>query len=183
MASAQKGEVKVWSVEKKRVLWRYTSLGTATITHLAFSPTENLIAWTDTDGVLTRWPSPIPSSAPDPVKTPRVSTNALQSKPRHGTPDLFADINSVKGGDALDADGLEDDMPAMDDDWIIDDIGGGMEDEPEKSRGIKEMGRHSILSELGIRLSNTSIDSEYHEGTTCFPTRVYTHESKETISR
>ena len=48
--------------------------------HLAFSPTENLLAWT---GTFSRWPSPSPSNAPDPMKTPSVTTT-LQVNPIKG---------------------------------------------------------------------------------------------------
>jgi len=70
----------------------------ATNTHLAFSPTQNLLAWTDNGGVLARWPSPIPPTAPDPVKTPSVSTTTIQGK-RRATPGLFGDEENAKGGE------------------------------------------------------------------------------------
>lgn len=132
LASAQKGDIKIWSVEKKRVLWTYAPPSTeATITHLAFSPTQNLLAWTDTEGVFSRWPYPIPSNSPDPVKTPSV-TIAFQSKPYRGTPDLFSDTgDNVKGGE-------QDEHNDMGDDWIIDDLGAMEDDPPERDRTERE---------------------------------------------
>ena len=71
LASVQKGDIKIWSVEKNRVLWTYTPpLTEVTITHLTFSPTGNLLPWTDAEGLFSHWLSPIPSNTPDPMKTP-----------------------------------------------------------------------------------------------------------------
>src|ERR1700735_32439 len=125
-------------------LFRYPSSSMATITHLAFSPTQNLLAWTDNGGVLTLWPSPIPPTAPDPVKTPSVSTTTIQGK-RRTTPDLFGE--NAKGGEgAVDE---RDDFGMMDDDWIIDDMGGGMEDDPLEKERVGKGGRDGFVKEMG----------------------------------
>lgn len=83
-----------------------------------------------------------------------------QANARKGTPDLFdfdldaAELKEMEDDPDADAD-MEDeddkgkgklaDMP--DDDWILDDLGGGMDDEDEKEKdrrwggsGVREMG-------------------------------------------
>lgn len=118
---------------------------------MAFSPSKNLLAWTDTAGDLTRWPDPIPSSAPDPVKI-SVGTNSVTVPvKRKGTPTLFDDDNVITSraekpnrGDA----DLEEDLgiDIDNDDWILDDMDGALNDDGEAKRlanegGVKEMGR------------------------------------------
>ncbi|KAJ7132769.1 hypothetical protein C8R43DRAFT_1089712 [Mycena crocata] len=72
LVSASPSMVHVWSTETRQVVSRQvlkhnSNIGTI-ITQLAFSPTENLIAWTTTGGVFARWPNAIPATLPDPVK-------------------------------------------------------------------------------------------------------------------
>lgn len=133
-------------------------MGTA-ITQLAFSPRENLIAWTDGDGAFIRWLKPIPETFPDPVKS-SISTNGSATvpiKPKTGL-DLFADEtrDPVSGGDndnTGDVD-LDDDMADIDDGWIVDDMDGALNAPPPPERSgkdgfVKEMGR-SLFYELGF---------------------------------
>jgi chromosome transmission fidelity protein 4 len=105
---------------------------------IAFSPTENLLAWTDTEGVLSRWRDAIPASSPDPVRQTAVSSAQGTTTKRKSTPPLWGEEVAV------DAEG---DDPYGGDDWIIDDLGNGMEEEPEGVRAtragdgfVKEMG-------------------------------------------
>lgn len=126
------------------------------ITQLAFSPTENLIAWTDTDGVLTRWLHPIPDEYPDPIKSSIASAgSATVPVKRKSSPGLFGNdpfnvgVGVGSRDDVGDMD-LDIGMGDIDDDWIIDDIGGGLQDEPEvgKRSGdgfVKEMGTTFII--------------------------------------
>lgn len=119
---------------------------------MAFSPSQNLLAWADMDGVLTRWPEPIPASSPDPVKAVAGVGSATVPVRRKGTPTLFDDeADSAKGG-KRDANVDLDEDAAMDfdnDDWILDDLGGGMDDDSEEKRwsaedGVKEMGKCAL---------------------------------------
>jgi chromosome transmission fidelity protein 4 len=136
----------------------------STITQLAFSPRENLLAWTDTEGIFSRWLNPVPSTFPDPVKS-SIATSAaapVQAKLQTGL-NLFADdflsgrgdtsSGAGLGGVDLDADldgdtGLK--LGDMDDDWIIDDIGGGAVDDAvdgggrERGGYVKEMGGYIV---------------------------------------
>lgn len=119
---------------------------------MAFSPSKNLLAWTDTSGNLTRWPDPIPSSAPDPVKQSAGTNSVTVPVKRKGTPTLFDDDNVAvarpeKAGDVdLDEDlGIDLDN----DDWILDDLDGALNDDGEAKRlaaegGVKEMGRYNF---------------------------------------
>jgi chromosome transmission fidelity protein 4 len=125
---------------------RYASSSTATITHLAFSPTQNLLAWTDNGGVLTRWPSPIPSTAPDPVSTPSVFTTTIQGK-RRTTLDLFGNGEDPKRDEDITDE--RDDFGMVDDDWIIDDIGGGIEDYSLERQRLGKEGREGFVKEMG----------------------------------
>ena len=127
----------------------------STITNVAFSPRENLIAWTDTDGVFTRWPKPISDTFPDPVKK-TISTNGsatIPTKLSNGL-DLFEeDAKDIgKGGDdnAADVD-LDDDMLDVDDGWIVDDMDGALHAEPKVGRHdgfVKEMGEFCSLARM-----------------------------------
>ena len=115
---------------------RYPGTPNAFTIQIAFSPTENLLAWTDTEGVLSRWRDAIPAGSPDPVRQTAASSAHGTTTKRKSTPPLFgeeADVNAE--GDPYG------------DDWIIDDLGNGMEDEPEGVRAtragdgfVKEMG-------------------------------------------
>ena len=112
----------------------------AIVTQLAFSPTKNLIAWTDNTGAFSRWLEPIPDTLPSPVKVARTGAATLSVKRKPEDTFLFGDDAAhVTTNDGVGDAGIED----LDDDWIIDDIG-KMDDEPEgndpKSKHIKEMG-------------------------------------------
>lgn len=120
-----------------------------TITQLAFSPRENLIAWTDADGAFTRWPKPISDNFPDPVKL-SIATNGAATipvKPRTGL-DLFGDLDDGPapdvGGQQDDDVDLDDDMADIDEGWIVDDMDGALHKEPDVRRwdgNVKEMGK------------------------------------------
>ncbi|KAJ7218083.1 hypothetical protein GGX14DRAFT_495522 [Mycena pura] len=74
LASASQGMVHVWSIETKKVIASRPSIdnksnkNTPIVTQLAFSPSENLIAWTTNDGTFSRWLKPISLTHPDPVE-------------------------------------------------------------------------------------------------------------------
>lgn len=116
---------------------------------LAFSPSANVLAWTDSQGSLTRWPDVIPASAPSPIKA--VTSTAGPSVPvrRQATPLLFAQDEDTAGkgpaGKDDDVAGGDIDLDEQDDDWIVDDLGGGMEDKPVKEYGAREMGKVTFI--------------------------------------
>ena len=119
----------------------------STITNAAFSPRENLIAWTDTDGVFTRWPKPISDTFPDPVRK-AISTNGSATIPTKLSTglDLFGedatDFGKSGNDDTANVD-LDDDMLDVDDGWIVDDLDGALHAEPKVGRHdgfVKEMG-------------------------------------------
>ncbi|KAF8813968.1 hypothetical protein BYT27DRAFT_7131270 [Phlegmacium glaucopus] len=146
LASASQSRVHVWSTQTRRIIANQSGNPGSTITNVAFSPRENLIAWTDTDGVFTRWPKAISDTFPDPVKN-SISTNGSATIPTKLSTglDLFGDDSqdSVKGAndDAADVD-LNDDMLDVDDGWIVDDMDGALHAEPnvgQRDGFVKEM--------------------------------------------
>ncbi|OBZ68085.1 Minichromosome loss protein 1 [Grifola frondosa] len=145
LASASKSGIFIWSTQNRRLLFRFQEPLTAPITQMAFSPSQNLLAWVDSGGVLTRWPEPIPASAPDPVRTSAGTKSVTVPVKRKASPTLFDDDNAVVGDASGNVD-LEEDLgiDLDNDDWILDDLGDGMQDDDESKRfggkdGIKEM--------------------------------------------
>lgn len=131
----------------------------APVLQLAFSPSQNLLAWTDLEGTFTRWPEPIPASAPDPVKPSAASSVTGVQKKRGKTPTLFdedadREIEGAAKGAGDDVDMDEELAAALgDDNWIMDDLGVGMDDDAEEKRwgakdGVKEMGKFAVLCAL-----------------------------------
>ncbi|KAJ7188294.1 hypothetical protein C8R46DRAFT_934135 [Mycena filopes] len=66
LASASPSVVNIWSTETNRIVARHSYDGV--VGQIAFSPTQNLLAWTSTKGDFVRWPEPIPHTLHGPVK-------------------------------------------------------------------------------------------------------------------
>ncbi|KAF4621226.1 hypothetical protein D9613_000247 [Agrocybe pediades] len=138
LASASQSKVHTWSTQTRRLISTETGEGGSTITSLAFSPTQNLIAWTDASGSFTRWKKPISDNFPHPVKA-SIATNGASTisvKPKTGL-DLFAadDVQENAKDKDHDADvDLDDDMADIDDGWIVDDMDGALNEPPAADR-------------------------------------------------
>ncbi|TFK53583.1 WD40 repeat-like protein, partial [Heliocybe sulcata] len=137
LASSSQAGIFIWSTQNRRVLYKHPPSPNATVTQLAWSPTQNLLAWTDSEGILTRWPQPIPPSAPDPVKRSGATSVTTVPMQRKAAPSLFDDdaVDDNKGKDGAEP---EPEVDLDNDDWILDDIGDGLQDEPEEQRSRKD---------------------------------------------
>lgn len=119
LASASRGMVYVWSTTTRQVIVKHASTPGLTVTQLAFSPTANLLAWTDDGGAFSRWLQPIPlDKLPDPVKPiPKVAGSAPD--PAIDKPSAIFDDDDMEGElDGLAADDEVHDTP----DWIDEDV-------------------------------------------------------------
>ncbi|KAI0073865.1 hypothetical protein K474DRAFT_1648846 [Panus rudis PR-1116 ss-1] len=156
LASSTPSGIAIWSTQTRKLLFKFQGSITSPVVRMAFSPSDNLLAWTDLEGVLTRWKDPIPSSSPDPVKVVSAgSTVGVQVKRKPTPPRLFDDdVDEVVSGKDKDGDtkldGLEDEdlddgmLDIADENWIVDDIGDGLADDEtakkwEGGSGIREM--------------------------------------------
>lgn len=153
---------------------------------MEFSPSENLIAWTDTDGVFTRWPKPISDNYPDPVKVNRATAAPATipvklpkdldlfglDDPHESALDLLNDLND-NDSDA--------DMPP--EDWIIDDTDGALNapdvDSSTKNGFVKEMGERNFCSVTCDVL--IIYCSEYHQGSTTLSAWIDDNGEQETL--
>ena len=147
LASATKSGIFIWSTQNRRMLFRFNGAINVMVTQLAFSPSQNMLAWTDMDGTLTRWPSPIPATAPDPVSTTKTSKTTTIPVTRGVTPTLFDQDLEAPANGGRDVD-LDEDMgiDLENDDWILDDLGDGMADDEKKwagKDGVREMGKNA----------------------------------------
>jgi chromosome transmission fidelity protein 4 len=68
LATAVRAGVAIWSTQNRRVLIQLPPAGTALVTQIAWSPTQNLLAWTDMGGALVRYHDVVPKTFADPVK-------------------------------------------------------------------------------------------------------------------
>lgn len=111
-----------------------------------------MLAWTDSEGVFTRWQSPIPSTAPDPVKTSIITSSIGQTVDRKKSSALFDDDDDDNGNHRHPLEDVDHGLGDMaDDDWIVDDLGGGaMTDAPQTRRDaglVREMGTAMLCPE------------------------------------
>ncbi|KAI0305537.1 WD40 repeat-like protein [Multifurca ochricompacta] len=130
LASSTHKDVQVWSTQTRRLLFTFPNATTDFVTQLAFSPTKNLLAWADFTGSLYRWSDPIPSSSPSPVD-PVATSLVTRPKRRGATPTLFDDdATARKPNEPVKEDtGLGGAEDFENEDWILDDVGDGMEDD------------------------------------------------------
>lgn len=157
----------------------------STITQLAFSPRENLIAWSDSDGVFSRWVKPIADTLCDPVKH-SISTNAAAttiSKPRTEINLFGEDLTDTRlavEDDFADVD-LDHDM--YDEDFVIDDL--LTRDEPAVSKSydpfVKEMGTNRVR--LKSHSYSTLASSEHRQSPTTISTGMHSNGEQKAIFR
>ncbi|KAI0256176.1 WD40 repeat-like protein [Lactifluus subvellereus] len=130
LASSTNKDVHIWSTQTRRLLFTFPNATTEFVTQITFSPTKNLLAWTDFAGSLYRWSDPIPSSSPSPVTS--VSTSALTRPSRRGPTLTLFDDEAVahkpnrQTNEDVGIGGVDD---FENEDWILDDIGDGMEED------------------------------------------------------
>lgn len=110
-----------------------------------------------------RWPDVIPPSSPDPIKPAAGASNSMPLPVRRAlSPLLFGaeDGAEASGENAREKAMVDDDInldvdfDEHDDDWIIDDLGEGMKDVPEKDHatfGAREMGKQISTIFFGPR--------------------------------
>ncbi|KAG8872936.1 hypothetical protein FRB97_007164 [Tulasnella sp. 331] len=146
LASAGKDDrIIIWNTETRKALFRQ-KVRSAVVIDLAWSPSANLLAWTDMDGALARWADPIPSSLPSPfssAKTDPVSKPSVKDEKEKTSKldDLFDDGDDT----AMDRDELdvvsEDKVDDDDDqDWVVNDVGEDFTTEKDKfGDGLREM--------------------------------------------
>lgn len=164
LASACKEEIAIWSTQTKGILWRHAGTPNAIITQLAFSPSQNLLAWTDNEGILTWWREPVPAGSPDPIKQSGAA-NPQGGSTKHKVPatswgtDDDVNISSVDSKGI--AAGENGDGNEYGDDWIIDDLGDGMEDEAEGNG--KTEGENKFVKEM---VSITKAQPAFQPGST-----------------
>ncbi|KAG9026461.1 hypothetical protein FRB95_008833 [Tulasnella sp. JGI-2019a] len=145
LASAGKdGQIIIWNTEKRKALFRQ-KVQSDVVIDLAWSPSANLLAWTNMDGALARWADPIPSTHPSPntssAKHNEISKPAAKGEKQKPSKldDLFDD------GDDTAMDGDEpDDVPVDkvydddDQDWVDNDVGEDFTAE-RVGAGLREM--------------------------------------------
>ncbi|KDQ16190.1 hypothetical protein BOTBODRAFT_173106 [Botryobasidium botryosum FD-172 SS1] len=137
------GQVIIWESGTRKALFRQKAECPGTIISIAFSPVSNLLAWTDTEGNLSRWPDPIPSTYPHPCGVVSAVSAAIDkmAKAKAQYEELFGkedgDAVARDAVDAVDEEGGEEDL--YEKDWIIDDMpeAGGRGD--RTIAGLKEM--------------------------------------------
>jgi hypothetical protein len=162
---------------------------------MAWSPSQNLLAWTDNEGVLTRWQGCIPPDGIDPVQASSSAFKSLPAAKKHAVAGLFDEAEAKEVVADPDADMHEDTtLDAVDfdnDDWILDDLGGAMDDDDEKDKakkfdgiGIREMGKAFIsLIESYLIETVLTYDSECDQGSAPIPIWQYPNGEQKTISR
>ncbi|KAL7409536.1 WD40-repeat-containing domain protein, partial [Mrakia frigida] len=148
-SSGDDSKVLIWEVESKKIIATYHHpLESGTIpllTSLQFSPTSNLLAFTDCTGGFTQWFDPVPSTHPHPAERFSAPPVLLNQRRRARSP-LFGDDELEEGegdGDEVGLDGEEErsveDGEGYGEDWIIDD-----EEEGGAFGGLRGKGKSAV---------------------------------------
>ncbi|KAI0342000.1 hypothetical protein BDW22DRAFT_1331357 [Trametopsis cervina] len=170
LASASKTGLYIWATQNRRLVYSFQEALKAPITQMAWSPTQNLLAWTDDEGVLTRWQGCIPPDGLDPVKLSSIASRALPVATKRKDPTGLFDIDAEEGDEttgAPDVDMDEDDggvtVDLDNDDWILDDLGDG-----SYGKDDKEKEKEKVFSGTGVRemVSVTKAQPPFQPGST-----------------
>jgi chromosome transmission fidelity protein 4 len=128
------------------------SSNTNIVTQLAFSPTENLIAWTAADGTFTRWPKAIPDKHPHPVHPIPKAANSEAPVAKLLASGIFDNEDEVD----IEVDNLDNGEEAGDDmseasvtDWVEEDANAGRTG-PARADFVKEMGKLQVVDSSGV---------------------------------
>ncbi|KAJ4486150.1 hypothetical protein J3R30DRAFT_3444617 [Lentinula aciculospora] len=174
LATACQSTVYIWTTDKRQVIAKQSANPNTVITQVAFSPKEHLIAWTDSSGNFVRWREPIPLNLPNSVKRLLTATTTT-SKSGSGIPkgvDLFGEDNGLSLDDLAAFEELNDptggdeegiDFNIDDADFVIDDVGGYLEDQTTKSRAKDD----GLVKEM---VSITKAQPAFQSGSTPFQT-------------
>ncbi|KAF8627825.1 hypothetical protein AX15_004246 [Amanita polypyramis BW_CC] len=147
LVSAVQTKVYVWSIEAKQIISSHNGQG-AEIVQIAFSPRDNLLAWSDKNGGFTRWQKPIPDNLPGPVRPPGANqlSTSRETKPGGTANDFDAMDHSNVTMDYNETDfdvNMNDIDDGLDDpNFVIDDLGIRVRHEPEPAKRegyVKEM--------------------------------------------
>ncbi|KAF9076280.1 hypothetical protein BDP27DRAFT_1389689 [Rhodocollybia butyracea] len=164
IATACGSAVFIWSTDKRQVVSKHPTRPEGIVIQIAFCPTENLIAWTDTSGGFVRWIEPVPLNLPSPVKAnqPRGPEISKDSTDLFGEDvrDIGVSLEDFTGFDESVAGGLDLDVD-IDDDFVIDDVGGYLDDKPIRSRD----GDDGLVKEM---VSITKAQPPFQPGSTPF---------------
>ena len=156
-------QLVVYSTIVRKVILREKT--ESVVSSVAFSPSQNLLLWASLDGTVSRWTDPIPSEFPGPsdrIKEPKQRNPATSTVDNIGIDDLAHDNFD-------------------DDDWIIDDMNGGLKDDRPifGDRGTREMGKILVLRSENLSSTDQMISaiyfSERYEGTIRIPARFNAH--------
>lgn len=121
-----------------RHVWSREAVSNVIIPAIRFSPTANLLAWTDVDGSLTRWVGPIPSTHAHPSRQPS-SIISKTSKPKVVSHEDQKHLNDMfDAGEDLGAadEDLKDKMALGNEDGDVYDDGWVIDDEDEPGNGV-----------------------------------------------
>ncbi|KAL9708702.1 DNA polymerase alpha accessory factor Mcl1 [Leucoagaricus gongylophorus] len=135
LASACRSNIYIWSTRTQRIVTHHVAKQSdGVVTCLVWCPNRNHLAWTDNNGEFFQWHNPISGAHPDPVKKIDITNGSLtiSVKPKTGL-DLFgeepANTHELVGATAEETPDIDADADDDYDNWIVDDLGGGMQDE------------------------------------------------------
>jgi chromosome transmission fidelity protein 4 len=176
LATAARAGVAIWSTQTRRVLIQLPAVGTAAVTQIAWSPTQNLIAWADAEGTLVRYHDAVPKTFADPVTAPSgagVTMNSTKRKETSILDDLLAGeggLDEEKNGDVA-LDGDDDGM----NDFLDDDLGEFLKDDGGEAQfrsGQVEVGKRcsslprTILLKPQLLVNITKAQGSFQPGAT-----------------
>ena len=130
LASSSGNQILIWETESRTVIARLQSPG-LDICGLAWSPSNNLIAYTALDGQFTRWTDPVPKNLTSPVATEQQEKRRVDRLLDDDDGDVEMDDRAEDLGDGEDGEEGY---------WIVDDEGDYGADDVKWGKGRTEVG-------------------------------------------